>query len=158
MPQFSYINVWRDLNFVCLAVVCNTICVFYSLGSLHDGENNACDPNNRFIMSSSENTNNMSPDKRTNQWHFSACSVNYFREFLANSNRYLMKFILQHSVCLNFYACFVYMVTIKKQIPLLARNFWFFQKRYSMFFKQSTRAPPLVDGTPGTALLAWWSV
>nr|XP_022334633.1 uncharacterized protein LOC111131411 [Crassostrea virginica] len=59
----------------------------HSLGSLHDGENNACDPNNRFIMSSSENTNNMAPDKRTNQWHFSACSVNYFREFLANSNR-----------------------------------------------------------------------
>lgn len=59
----------------------------HSLGSLHDGENNACNPNDRFIMSSSENTNNMAPEKRTNQWHFSTCSINYFREFLTNSIR-----------------------------------------------------------------------
>lgn len=65
-----------------------TVCLFvYSLGSLHDGENNACSPNDRFIMSSSENTNNMAPEKRTNQWHFSTCSINYFREFLTNSIR-----------------------------------------------------------------------
>lgn len=55
----------------------------HSLGALHDGENNHCQSSNRYLMATS--TNETIPvEKRINQWHFSKCSIEYFRSFISD--------------------------------------------------------------------------
>ncbi|XP_069132079.1 uncharacterized protein [Argopecten irradians] len=58
----------------------------HSLGALHDGENNGCTSSNRYIMASS-GYGPIPPEKRLNQWKFSSCTVDYFREFINNLTR-----------------------------------------------------------------------
>ncbi|KAK3585431.1 hypothetical protein CHS0354_020148 [Potamilus streckersoni] len=55
----------------------------HSLGARHDGEDNGCRSDERFIMAAS----GMGPIPepiRLNPWHFSGCSVDYFRNFIAS--------------------------------------------------------------------------
>ncbi|XP_060068187.1 uncharacterized protein LOC132548348 [Ylistrum balloti] len=58
----------------------------HSLGALHDGEDNSCTSSNRYIMASS-GYGPIPPEKRLNQWKFSSCTVDYFREFINNLTR-----------------------------------------------------------------------
>ncbi|KAJ8298590.1 hypothetical protein KUTeg_022650, partial [Tegillarca granosa] len=58
----------------------------HSLGALHDGEKNECNSNNRYIMAAS-GYGPVPLDMRHNQWHFSNCSLRYFKNFTSNLAR-----------------------------------------------------------------------
>ena len=72
---------------ICLLIECNTdvyaVMTISSLGARHDGEDNPCKSEDRFIMAAS-GIGPVPPDKRLNPWHFSSCSVEYFRDFIAS--------------------------------------------------------------------------
>ena len=72
-------------------MIFNEIQYSFSLGALHDGENNHCQSSNRYVMATS--TNKTIPiEKRINQWHFSQCSLEYFRSFISDLMRYHIKY------------------------------------------------------------------
>ena len=64
----------------------------FSLGALHDGEDNQCVSNDRYIMAAS-GKGIIPPEKRPNQWHFSNCSINYFNNFISGIIRYYFQTI-----------------------------------------------------------------
>ncbi|KAL4224994.1 hypothetical protein ACF0H5_015689 [Mactra antiquata] len=55
----------------------------HSLGSLHDGENNTCESEDRYIMASS-GFGAVPEDKKFNPWFFSKCSVEYIKNYIVS--------------------------------------------------------------------------
>ncbi|CAL1548071.1 unnamed protein product, partial [Lymnaea stagnalis] len=55
----------------------------HNLGAAHDGENNACRPEDRYIMAPS--TSKETPETRLNPWKFSLCSIEYFKIYLTDA-------------------------------------------------------------------------
>ncbi|XP_076450089.1 A disintegrin and metalloproteinase with thrombospondin motifs like [Babylonia areolata] len=52
----------------------------HSLGSKHDGEQNNCSSDERYIMSGGVHPE--TPTNKLNPWHFSSCSVNAFTQYI----------------------------------------------------------------------------
>ncbi|XP_046552752.1 uncharacterized protein LOC124262308 [Haliotis rubra] len=55
----------------------------HSLGALHDGKNNTCRSEDRYVMAST--SHDESPGNKFNPWYFSSCSVQYFVDYINTS-------------------------------------------------------------------------
>ena len=59
-----------------------------SLGALHDGDSNVCQSSSQNVMALGPQR--LTNDTITNPFHFSACSVHYFRQHLAALTAYVL--------------------------------------------------------------------
>jgi len=66
--------------------VARCLCVC-SFGAQHDGYGNDCDSMNQHVMSTAPQR--LTNATFTNPFSFSACSVHYFREYLASLTEYV---------------------------------------------------------------------
>ncbi|XP_055894132.1 uncharacterized protein LOC106058577 isoform X3 [Biomphalaria glabrata] len=76
----------------------------HGLSARHDGENNLCNPSERYIMGSPDAEKE--PGTEYNPWLFSPCSVSYFTSFLKEK--------LKSS---RGYTCLVYAIEASADIP-----------------------------------------
>ncbi|KAI8740988.1 A disintegrin and metalloproteinase with thrombospondin motifs 7, partial [Biomphalaria glabrata] len=76
----------------------------HSLSARHDGDNNPCNPSERYIMGAPESVKK--PGNEYNPWRFSPCSVSYFTSFLKET--------LKSS---RGYTCLVYAIEASADIP-----------------------------------------
>ena len=53
---------------------------YYSLGSAHDGTNNGCSADDKYVMAPSSGVTDA--DTIGNPWRFSSCSTSYFDAFI----------------------------------------------------------------------------
>ena len=56
------------------------------LSAEHDGTENACRSEDRYVMAAG--TYNVTASNKLNPWKFSSCSVNYFNTFFADEVRF----------------------------------------------------------------------
>ncbi|XP_064599166.1 metalloprotease mig-17-like [Liolophura sinensis] len=67
-------------NFVTVTVAAHEL--GHNLGAGHDGDGNACDPSDYYIMAPSSGAR--TGDAARNQWFFTDCSVDYFRTYASS--------------------------------------------------------------------------
>ncbi|XP_055889858.1 uncharacterized protein LOC106080032 isoform X2 [Biomphalaria glabrata] len=82
----------------------------HSLSAKHDGDGNDCSNSDRYIMSSGDFMT-QTPETKYNPWLFSACSVNYFTTFVAETVNKSRR-----------YNCLAYAIEASDVIPDVSNN------------------------------------